>query len=226
MTKTTIASAALYWYLQAKGQDRMSIETAAEVLGGTVGQVGKLELDDRLRKAAKSISLASTTKNPVNEVFRHWLKATGRDDGRTKLTSGRRAKIKTRLGEGYTIEELCSAVDGCLANPWNQGENPRNKRYDSVDLIFRNGEKVEGYMEDAGKGRAPTGQKASETTSFAADSDADISETIYGGTLLETVQALAKLSPAAMSKWAQPAADWHMVSRQDIERRVTEARNA
>jgi hypothetical protein len=96
MTKSLLASAALYWYLRAQGQDRMSIETAAEVLGGTVGQVGKLELDERLHATPKTIRMAGAAVDPVQEVFRHWAKVTGRD-GRAKLTQKSRTTIKARL---------------------------------------------------------------------------------------------------------------------------------
>lgn len=78
-------------------------------------------------------------------VFVHWQERLGHPDA--KFTEDRKQKIVARLREGFTVERLCQAIDGCAATPYNMGENPQGKRYDSIDLIFRNAGKVDEFAE-------------------------------------------------------------------------------
>lgn len=55
--------------------------------------------------------------------------------------------ILARLKEGYTVEQLCEAVDGCHVSPFHMGQNARGKVYDSLELIVRDGSKVNGFLE-------------------------------------------------------------------------------
>jgi DNA-binding Lrp family transcriptional regulator len=59
------------------------------------------------------------------------------------------AAILARLKEGYELDELRKAVDGCLSNPYNLGDNPHGQRYLSLELICRDGSKVEHYIASA-----------------------------------------------------------------------------
>lgn len=85
----------------------------------------------------------------VRAVFAYWQERT--DHPRAKLGDDKRKKIRARLDEGYTVDELKQAVDGCCATPWNMGHNPRKRRYDSIDLIFRNSDKVDQFIAAAEK---------------------------------------------------------------------------
>jgi phage replication O-like protein O len=87
----------------------------------------------------------------IREVFDHWRTVLEHSDG--KFTDDRRRKIGARLTDGYTMAQLKRAIDGCRASPHHRGENPQGTIYDSIELIFRNGEKVEqfiGYLEAKG----------------------------------------------------------------------------
>ena len=67
---------------------------------------------------------------------------------RTKLDKERRKNINTAL-QSYTEEECCMAISGCSKNPWNMGHNPRQKEYNSLELIFRNAEYTEGFIKES-----------------------------------------------------------------------------
>ena len=62
-------------------------------------------------------------------------------------------KVKARLAEGRTVNELKSAVDGCLSNSFNV----EGGFYD-LELICRNDQKVTQYMQwdQKNRGRLPT----------------------------------------------------------------------
>jgi hypothetical protein len=38
------------------------------------------------------------------------------------------------------------AIDGCAASDWHMGRNPGNKRYDDLELIFRNQKQVDMFL--------------------------------------------------------------------------------
>lgn len=83
----------------------------------------------------------------VATVFTYWAEVEERTGGikGAKLTAGRRKRIAARLSEGYTVEQLCSCVDGYLADPFYLGTKPGSKgtRYTGLDTIILNGERVE-----------------------------------------------------------------------------------
>lgn len=80
----------------------------------------------------------------VLKVFGEWQSVMGHE--KTKLTPARAKLIAKRVKE-YGIESCINAVRGCSRSPWHMGENPSGKRYDSIELIFRNEEKIEGFFE-------------------------------------------------------------------------------
>jgi hypothetical protein len=145
MTRAILASAALYWYLMANGQDRISLETAAKVLGGTEDQVAKLELDERLHMTAKYVAMAGRKQSPVRDVFEHWVRVMKRDPVRTKLNAKRESRIRARLREGYPVGDLLDAIDGALLDDWLTGRDPRTngKSWLDLDTVLRDGAQVE-----------------------------------------------------------------------------------
>lgn len=79
-------------------------------------------------------------------VFDHWVATlrAGRPGPRPVLTAKRRALLERWLGV-YGVETLLAAVDGCALSEWHQGQNPRGRRYDSLELIFRDAEHIERF---------------------------------------------------------------------------------
>lgn len=80
----------------------------------------------------------------VYAVYEHWLSVMQKP--RSMLTKQRRDKILARLHEGLSVEDLKRAIDGCKASPFHQGENDRQTVYDDIELICRNGSKVEQFI--------------------------------------------------------------------------------
>lgn len=80
----------------------------------------------------------------AREVFEYWAAVMGKPQAR--FTPDRRKKISTRLKDGYTVDQLKRAVDGCRSSKYHMGDNPGGKKYNSIELIFRNGDKLESFM--------------------------------------------------------------------------------
>lgn len=85
-----------------------------------------------------------TKETGVREVFDYWREKLIHPNAR--LDSNRRSKIAARLKDGYTVEDLKSAIDGCASSSWHMGQNPSNKKFDDIALICRDASKVEGFM--------------------------------------------------------------------------------
>lgn len=79
--------------------------------------------------------------DPIEEVFAHWRKATGKTD-RTVL-DGPRRRLITKALKAYPLADLRRSIDGYAASPWHQGQNDRRRSYDGLDLILRDAEHIE-----------------------------------------------------------------------------------
>ncbi|MGG8247715.1 replication protein [Klebsiella aerogenes] len=86
--------------------------------------------------------------DPVRKVFTHWQ--TEHHHLSAKLDDKRRKRIKARLAEGFTADELCRAISGAKGDPWLMGKNPSKKRYDGVETILRDAAQVERLRDLAG----------------------------------------------------------------------------
>lgn len=78
-------------------------------------------------------------------VFEHWRAVMGKN-ARTAFDAKRQAAVEARLRDGYTVEDLCLAVDGCAATPHNMGQNDRGERYDDLGLICRDAAHVDRFV--------------------------------------------------------------------------------
>lgn len=86
----------------------------------------------------------------VQEVFEHWR--TARGHAAAKLDAKRERCIGDRLRDGYTVEQLCQAIDGVQNSPHHRGENDRHTVYDSIELICRDAAHVDQFLRFAKTG--------------------------------------------------------------------------
>lgn len=56
-------------------------------------------------------------------------------------------RIKDRLKEGYTVEDLKTAVDGCHVSEFHNGDNEKGQSYLALTLIFRSQSHVQRFLE-------------------------------------------------------------------------------
>lgn len=82
---------------------------------------------------------------PAEEVFRHWQETMERPQA--IMTPKRQQLIQARLREGYTVERLKAAIDGCKRSPFHMGQNDRKRRFDSIELILRDAKHIEDFEE-------------------------------------------------------------------------------
>lgn len=100
-------------------------------------------LKDYVEPSSTPVDLESKLTDDEFQVFEHWR--TALNHPASKPTSERRRLIAKWL-KVYSVADLQSAVDGCARTPWNMGENPNRKRYDSLELILRDAKHIEDFM--------------------------------------------------------------------------------
>jgi hypothetical protein len=82
----------------------------------------------------------------VQKVYEYWLLQFR--PGRTRvpaLDERRRLKVAAAIHD-YGLDECLRAIDGCGASDFHMGRNKANKRYDDLELIFRDQDHVERFL--------------------------------------------------------------------------------
>lgn len=86
----------------------------------------------------------------VFAVFTHWRDVMGKPLGKTKLSTKRDKAIRARLKDGYSVDDIKKAIDHCSNTSHNMGLNDRGTKYNDIELICRNSENLERFMENKG----------------------------------------------------------------------------
>lgn len=105
----------------------------------------------------------------VQAVFGYWQQVMGH--GGARPDAKRVRAILARLDDGYTVGDLCRAVDGCKVDPFSQGANDRQSVYDDIELICRDGPKVDKFKRIAEQG-APRQRNGAQALGKAAQATA------------------------------------------------------
>jgi uncharacterized protein YdaU (DUF1376 family) len=94
---------------------------------------------------------SSSNADSIRAVFAHYRAFHPRAYPTPLPGSKEWAKIASRLREGYTVEDLCRAIDGYHADPFHCGDNDRNRAYLGLELLMRDGTHVATGLEYADK---------------------------------------------------------------------------
>jgi len=95
------------------------------------------------RSNARKSAYKQVPREDVEKLFEFWRATLGK---KALLSDERRAILAWAI-LNYGTEACEMAVKGCSMSDWHMGRNPNNVRYDSIELIFRNSEKVEWFVE-------------------------------------------------------------------------------
>ena len=92
--------------------------------------------------------VASPDRDVVVEVFAYWQK-TMNSPG-SKLDDKRRKAIVNAL-KLYEPRQVCEAILGCSRSMWHMGQNDRHRKFNGLDLILRDAEHIDMFVELASK---------------------------------------------------------------------------
>lgn len=82
----------------------------------------------------------SNFKNEIQEIFEFW-KVTLKKNNRTVLDNQRKTKIQGRLKEGYTVDDIKSAITGCSKSSFHNEGN-----HTDLTLICRDATHLDQFM--------------------------------------------------------------------------------
>lgn len=109
-----------------------------------------------LQKVEQSGKASTVADSEMEEVYQYWLSVMR--PGRTrvpKMDVERSRKVKAAIAD-YGVDMCKQAIDGCAASDFHMGKNRANKRYDDLELIFRDQSHIEMFLE-RGEGRKQKG---------------------------------------------------------------------
>lgn len=102
---------------------------------------GESRLKKEQRHKAESVSDAL-----ISEVYEYWLRLMR--PGRTRvpaLDAKRRLKVASAIAD-YGAAECMRAIDGCTRSDFHMGRNRQNKKYNDLELIFRDQDHIERFL--------------------------------------------------------------------------------
>jgi uncharacterized protein YdaU (DUF1376 family) len=105
---------------------------------------GKRKMEEEVGRGSSQVK-EETSSEQVDSVIAHYRTY----HPRSKPGKVERDKIRARLKEGITTEDLCRAIDGCHVSPYHCGQNEMGTKYQGLELIVRDSAHVNRFIEIA-----------------------------------------------------------------------------
>ena len=120
------------------------------IKGGDLDQDSDLDLEVKQKhtSAEPSAARVSAFKTELSEVFEHW-KFVFKKNAATKLNDKRKTKIVARLKDGYTVDQIKQAINGCAASEYHV-----QNHHTDIELICRDAVHTDRFI-----GMSPVTQK-------------------------------------------------------------------
>lgn len=127
-------------------RDRLNtLAASAEMIDCETTRNCITELVEIVAELTRTPQAAIVATGDVTDVIDHYRQYKPRS--RPHKSEAVRSKVAARLRDGFSVGELKAAIDGCFRSTYHQGDNPNGRKYDSLELILRNPEKVTQFME-------------------------------------------------------------------------------
>jgi uncharacterized protein YdaU (DUF1376 family) len=159
--------------------------TNGGIKGGDLDQDSDLDLEVKQKhtSAEPSAARVSAFKTEILEVFEHW-KTVFNKNSATKLDDKRKTKIAARLKDGYTVDQIKQAINGCAASEYHVQHH-----HTDIELICRDAVKIDKFIEMSSVAKKPSPPKP---LSGAVNQNFPESRITIPPTL-ETIAALKKM---------------------------------
>lgn len=106
--------------------------------------IGRGLIDDHSRSLRGGADPIRSDPDPILILFDYWRERC--EHLQARPTKDRLAKIRARRSEGYTDEQIREAINGAARGAF---VNDTGKRFDDIELICRNGTKLESFIDRA-----------------------------------------------------------------------------
>lgn len=139
------------WQKDVTNAARQARHRQRQALRG-VTRNGSNALQDRTGQEKETpLSGEPDEAGQIRELADYWREKCRHPQAKVDSKTKRWAKVKARLRDGYTPEQIRQAIDGAASKPY---VNDEGKRFDDLELVCRSAEKLEDFM-----GRAATNGK-------------------------------------------------------------------
>lgn len=143
-------------------------------------------LDKSNLSSEPDVKVKNKYSDDVKEIFNYWVFRMEKSD-QAKLTDKRKNKIIARLKEDYSVEFIKSAVDGCAKSPHHMGANDSGTVYDDLELICRDGTKLENFASNIAK-VVPMRRGQGETVEQTLDRSQESVQRVLASGLLDDIK--------------------------------------
>jgi hypothetical protein len=137
-------------------------------IGIGIGNIYGAQSASTQEQVVQEIETQGQKDTEIEEVFTYWARIMSKRN--PKLDAKRRKTIGFAL-KNYSLQQLKQAIDGCAKSSYHMGNNDQKKRYDGIDLIFRDAEHIEKFIEIDQIGQTPVGM--SVKSSMLSQENAD-----------------------------------------------------
>lgn len=105
---------------------------------------GRPKSSKRISKERKALTV---TEDQIVEVFNFWVTTCKSNARRAPILDEKRRICIGAAIHDYTVEVCRNAIEGCTMSDFHMGRNKSNKRYDDIELILRDSEHIERFLE-------------------------------------------------------------------------------
>lgn len=155
----------------AKARNRKKLQRRSKVLANAVAKPKQTTEGEDEVEVLQSEALASDNPDSrILEVFAHYRTYHPRAFPAPKRNSKEWKSIRARMAEGYGVDDLRRAIDGNHVSPFHCGENPGGTKYNALELIVRDGGKVQTFIEALDNHGKPVLSEKNRRNMRAADS--------------------------------------------------------
>jgi len=127
------------------------LNLSKKYLYGCINSLLDKYLDQPAQRAHGKDTTMTKDQEPISDVrkaFELWCElhrpATVGTKRQPKLDDKRELLIKKAIA-AYDPETVEAAIRGCAISEFHQGKNPRNRKYDDIELILRDAKHIEDF---------------------------------------------------------------------------------
>ena len=99
----------------------------------------------KTRKQSRREKAASIEPQHIQDVFESWMRWCKSTRGPKPAMSEERIVLIGAAIADYGLATCLDAVLGCSLSDWHMGQNPQGKKYNDIELIFRNAQNIERF---------------------------------------------------------------------------------
>jgi ribonucleotide reductase beta subunit family protein with ferritin-like domain len=113
--------------------------------GITMSESSKRGRPVSAQKLSRSRKAMSVPSSQIEQLWEYWTTVMRSGSKRKPVLDETRRQYLGAAIFDHTLEGCMEAIDGCALSEFHMGRNKMNKRYDSIELIFRDAEHIEKF---------------------------------------------------------------------------------